>query len=366
MNALHWLNPDVGTLQPYEPGRPIEEVARELGQDPASICKLASNENPLGPSPKALQQMHKVLGEMHRYPDGGAYCLRNAIAERFGVSRSQVVVGAGSNEILEFIGHCFMGPGKSVVVSGYAFVIYKLLAKMFGSAIIEVPATPGLGHDLDAMAAAIDENTSVVFLCNPNNPTGTLLEPAAIERFMASIPEHVLVVFDEAYAEIALGPMPDTLSYINRGRSCMMLRTFSKAYGLAGLRVGYGIGPQAIVEALQRPRQPFNVNRLAQEAAVAALADDDFVAESKQLFASGKAEIEAACKRLQLPFIASYANFMLIEVGNGAEISKQLTDAGIIIRPMAPYGLGQYIRVSFGTEQENHALIATLATIVSA
>ncbi|MFO7820480.1 MAG: histidinol-phosphate transaminase [Lentisphaeria bacterium] len=365
MNPIEkWLNDDVASITPYEPGRPIEEVAREMGMNPAAISKLASNENPLGPSPRALEAMQKHVNEMYLYPDGGAYYLRSKLAGRYDVSRKQLVLGNGSNEILEFIGHCFMGRDRSIVVSAHAFVIYKLIARMFNTEVREVPASTGLGHDLDAMATAVDDTTCAVFVCNPNNPTGTMASQKEIEKFLAEIPEHVLVVFDEAYAEIALGQMPDTLSMIKKRENCLMLRTFSKAYGLAGLRIGYGIGPKPMIESLQKARQPFNVNRLAQEAALAALDDDAFLSQSRTQFQAGKECLEKACTQLGLEYVPTYANFLLIKIGNGAEITRRLTEKGVIVRPMAGYGLPEYIRVSFGKTEENERLVRELQNVL--
>ena len=359
-----WLNPDIDAITPYQPGRPIEEVAREMGMAPSEISKLASNENPLGASPKALAALREKLSETFRYPDGGAYYLREKLAARFDVDRERIVLGAGSNEILEFIGHCFMAEGRSVVVSAHAFVIYKLIARMFNARVIEVPATTGLAHDLDAMADAIEPDTCAVFVCNPNNPTGTLAGHEDVTGFVDKVPGDVLVVFDEAYAEIALAPMPDTLRIVNARSNCLMLRTFSKAYGLAGLRIGFGIGPAPVVGALQKSRQPFNVNRLAQEAAFAALDDDDFLARSRALFAESKAYLEEQCREMGLSFIPTTANFLLINVGDAAQVTEDLTKHGVIVRPMAGYGLPNHIRLSFGTMPENRNAVSRLQAVL--
>jgi len=364
MKILERLNPAVASVRPYEPGRPIEEVAREFGLDPADVCKLASNENPLGTSPKALRRLRAVLPETFRYPDGGAFYLRRKLAERLGVSPDMLIFGNGSNEIIEFIGHCFMGPGTSVVVSAHAFVIYKLIAQMFGSDVIEVPPR-GLGHNLAAMARAIRPDTSAVFVCNPNNPTGTHVGERDIRRFMERVPDNVLVVFDEAYFEFCLGRMPDTMRYVKEQRACIILRTFSKAYGLAGLRIGYGIAPAEIVAALEKPRQPFNVNRLAQEAALAALDDDAFLRRSRRVIRKGREQIETGCRRLGLSFVHSVTNFMLIEVGDGARVARELMQRGVIVRPMQGYGLPQYIRVNYGTPAENQKLLQALAVVMN-
>ncbi len=355
----HWLNPGIAGITPYEPGRPVEDVAREMGIAPESISKLASNENPLGTSPKALQAIQDKMGESFRYPDGGAYYLREKLAARYGVGKDCVALGAGSNEILEFIGHCFMGSGRSIVVSAHAFVIYKLIARMFDTRVIEVPSR-GLGHDLPAMAAAVESDTCAVFVCNPNNPTGTMVEQAAVDDFLERIPASVLVVFDEAYAEIALGPMPNSLDIVKSRENCVMLRTFSKAYGLAGLRIGFAVGPAVIIDCFQKARQPFNVNRLAQEAALAALDDDLFLAQSRALFREGKEYLENACAGLHLEFVPTFANFLLIKVGDGAAVMRRLMARGVIVRPMAGYGLAEYIRVSFGTMAENRRFVELL------
>ncbi len=363
MSILKWLNPSVAATRPYQPGRPIEEVAREYGLDPASVCKLASNENPLGTSPKARKRLLEVLDETYRYPDGGAYYLRRKLAGLLEVKPEQLIFGNGSNEIIEFIGHCFLGPGRSLVASAHAFVIYKLIGRMFGADVIEVP-TRGLGHDLAAMRKAVRSDTSVVFVCNPNNPTGTLLREDEIRSFMDDLPDDVLVVFDEAYFELCLGPMPDTFEYIRAGRCCMTLRTFSKAYGLAGLRIGYGAGPAEIVAALEKPRQPFNTNRLAQEAAMAALDDQEFVRATRAVIREGRDELERACRAMGLEFERTYTNFMLIRVGDGPVVTERLARRGVIVRPMVGYGLPEYIRVSFGRPDENEKLVQALHLVL--
>ena len=364
MSIDQWLNPSIRSMTPYEPGRPIEEVAREFGLDPADVCKLASNENPLGTSPGALEAARAALPDMYRYPDGGAYYLRQKLAGRLDVDPAQLVFGSGSNEILEFIGHCYMAPGRSIVASRHAFVVYKLIAHIFETRCIEVD-TDGLAHNADAMIEAIEPDSSVIFVCNPNNPTGTLLTSEDIDRFMDRVPDHVLVVFDEAYAEICLGEMPDTLKYVREGRNCVVLRTFSKAYGLAGLRIGYGVGPKPIVDALQKARQPFNVNRLAQEAAMGALDDDAFIERTRKAMLEGRQIIERGCEELGLVFERSYANFMLIRVGDGAATTRELMKRGVIVRPMAGYGLPEYIRVSYGVEEENRRLVRALDEVMA-
>ena len=364
MKILEKLNPNVAGITPYEPGRPIEEVARELNLDPAEIIKLASNENALGPSPKAVAAMREALPTCHRYPDGGAYLLRGKLAEKYGFEREHVLVGNGSNEILELAGHCFLHSGAAAVFSQYSFVVYRLVSMLCGARMREVPATAGLGHDLAAMREAVSPDTAVVFLCNPNNPTGTMFEPAAVETFMDGLPEDVLVIFDEAYAEIALEAMPDTLRYVREGRPVLVTRTFSKAYGLAGLRLGYAFGAPPLVRALNQARQPFNCNLLAQIGGAAALADDDFVAASRKLCREGRDYLEGVCRELDLEYVPGGANFMLIKVGDGARVFAELQPRGVIVRPMAGYQLPEYIRVTYGTMAENKRFAAGLAEVL--
>jgi histidinol-phosphate aminotransferase len=363
MEILKKVNDDVNSIKPYQPGRPIEEVARELGLDPEGIIKLASNESALGVAPSALKAIRDYASEAHRYPDGGAFELRQKICNKFGIADNEVIFGSGSNEILVFLALTLMGKGKSVVASEKAFVIYKILSKMTGTDFLEVPMQ-GLTHDLDAMASAVREDTSIVFVCNPNNPTGSMVGEEEIDSFMEKIPEDVLVVFDEAYAEICLGEMPDTIKYFRQGRAVVVLRTFSKAYGLAGLRVGYGIGPQEIISVLEKPRQPFNTTLIGQMAASAALEDQDFIDDSRNNYLKGRSIIEGVCRELGLDYEKTYTNFMLIKTGDGAGITQQLTEAGVIVRPMGPYGLEEWIRVSFGTEEENLRFAETLRIIL--
>lgn len=364
MKFLKNLNENVGRVKPYQPGRPIEEVAREMGLDPLGITKLASNESALGVAPSAVEAIRKFSTEAHRYPDGGAYELRKKLCERLNIEPNEIIFGAGSNEVLVFLAQTFMGAGKSVVASEKAFVIYKILSLMTGTDFIEVPMQ-GLTHDLDAMAEAVREDTAIVFVCNPNNPTGSMVTEEQIDAFMQKIPEDVLVVFDEAYCEICLGQMPDTMKYFRQGRAAIVLRTFSKAYGLAGLRVGYGIGPAEIVQALEKPRQPFNTTLIGQIAASAALDDDQFIAESVKVYHEGRTFMEDLCDELGIPYEKTYANFMLIKTGKGAEITQKLTEQGVIVRPMAPYGLEDWIRVSLGTMDENRKFAAALREIFS-
>ena len=300
-----------------------------------------------------MDAMRRALADCHRYPDGGAFLLRNKLAAKYGLTRDHVVVGNGSNEILELVAHCFLGPGRSAVFSQFAFVVYKLVTVLMGARQLEVPATRGLAHDLTAMRRAIAPDTSVVFLCCPNNPTGTMLAPAEVKAFMRDLPPDVLVVFDEAYAEIAVEPMPETLGYVREERPVLVTRTFSKAYGLAGLRLGYGLAAPALIRALQQARQPFNVNLLAQVAGTAALDDDDFVRAGQELVREGRAFFEATCRRLGLEFVPSGANFILIKVGDGGRVFQEMQQQGVIVRPVGSYQLPEYIRITYGTPAEN-------------
>ncbi|RFC44659.1 MAG: histidinol-phosphate aminotransferase [Verrucomicrobia bacterium] len=359
-NLAHpWLR----DLVAYEPGKPIEDVARELGIEPASIVKLASNENPLGPSPKALEAMRACLERGHFYPDGGGYYLREAIGERCGLKRENVILGCGSNEVIEFIGHAFLKPGDEIVTAEHAFVVYKLMATLFGATTIEVP-DPGYKHDLDAMAAAITPATREVFIANPNNPTGTLVSQAEIDRFMDRVPDHVVVVFDEAYFEF-LDDAPDTLKFVREGRNVVVLRTFSKIQGLANLRIGYGLANSDLISVLQKTRQPFNANGIAQAGALAGLLDQEHQEKTKRITDEGRAYFHERFAELKLEFIPSHANFVLVKVGDGRAVFNALMKQGIIIRDMTAYKLPQWIRVSVGTMEQNRRFVSALAALLS-
>ncbi len=342
----------------------MEDVARELGLAPADIIKLASNENPLGPSPKALVAMHEAVERAHFYPDGGGFYLREAIAAQFGFARENVILGNGSNEIIEFIGHAFLRPADEVITARHAFAVYALMAKLFDARVIEVP-DPGYAHDLDAMAAAITPRTREIFITNPNNPTGTMVSQAEIDRFMEIVPDHVVVVFDEAYYEFVDNP-PDTLKYVREGReNVVVLRTFSKIQGLAGLRIGYGLGAKSIVSVLQKTRQPFNANSIAQAGAIAGLLDLEHQRKTRDLTHAGRAYLEAQFAGMGLEYVPSYANFVMVNVGDGDAIFKALMAKGIIVRAMASYQLPEWIRVTVGTEPQNHRFIAELREVLA-
>jgi histidinol-phosphate aminotransferase len=357
-----FANQQLRDLVPYEPGKPIDEVARERGLRPEDIIKLASNENPLGPSPKAQAAMAEAARETHIYPDGGSYRLRSAIAQKFGLEMGNVILGCGSNEVIEFIGHAFLKAGDNIITAEHAFLVYKLMAKVFGAETIEVP-DPGYVHDLDAMAAAVTPRTKEIFVANPNNPTGTLVSQEQIDRFMDKVPEHVVVVFDEAYYEFLDNP-PDTLKYVRQGRNVVVLRTFSKIQGLAGLRIGYGLGPKELVDVLQRTRQPFNINSMAQAGALAGLLDEDHQAETKRITDEGRAYLQAEFAALGLEFIPSYANFVLVKVGDGNEVFRKMMDLGVIVRAMAAYKLPEWVRISVGTMDQNRRCIEVLRQVL--
>lgn len=366
MSAFEKLaNSWIHNLSTYEPGRPIEEVARELGiEDIAGIVKLASNENPLGPSPKALMAIHESAAQMHRYPDGGAFCLKRAISRKLDLDIQQILVGNGSNEMLELLGHVFLQTGKSVVAADRAFIAYKLIASVFSADMISVPMKD-LTHDLDAMLAAITPDTSIIFIANPNNPTGTMVNQETIDRFMSNVPDHVVVCFDEAYIELLpKKEQPDTLKYVRQGLNVVVLRTFSKTYGLAGLRVGYAVAPSDCIQLLNKVREPFNTNAMALAAAEAALGDDEHVEQTIALIQEELKFLTRELSRIGIPYVPSVANFILAEVKNGRDCFELLQKKGVIVRPMDGYGLPDHIRITIGTRKENEKFITVLEEIL--
>jgi histidinol-phosphate aminotransferase len=350
-------------LVSYEPGKPVEELAREMGLQPEEIVKLASNENPLGPSPKAVAAMRDALDRAHFYPDGGGWALRTAIAEKLGLTRENVVLGNGSNEIIEFIGHAFLRPGDEVITARHAFAVYTLMAQLFGAKTIEVP-DPGFTHDLNAMRAAVSWRTRQIFIANPNNPTGTMVGQQEIDDFMARVPEDVLVVFDEAYYEFLDDP-PDVLKFVREGRNVVVMRTFSKIQGLAGLRIGYGLANQEIAEVLQKTRQPFNANSIAQAGALAGINDDDYMRRTRALTHEGREFLQSAFSSIGLEFVPSAANFVLVRVGDGDKVFEALLRRGLIVRAMRSYKLPEWIRVSVGTMDQNRRFVAELERLNS-
>ena len=353
-----YANPQLRELVAYEPGKPVEDLARELGIPAGEIIKLASNENPLGPSPKARQAMIDTIERAHFYPDGGGYYLREAIAEQVGLSMAHVILGNGSNEIIEFLGHAYLQPGDEVVVAKHSFAVYRLMAQLFGAKVVDVP-DPDFVADLDAMLAAITPKTKEVFIANPNNPTGTMVFQADIDRFMDRVPEHVMVVFDEAYYEF-LDEAPDVLKYVKAGRNVVVLRTFSKIQGLANLRIGYGLAAPEIIEVLQKARQPFNANGIAQAGALAGLRDTAHMEATRRVTHEGRDFLQSGFLDMGLEFVPSHANFVLVRVGDGKKVFDALLRRGIIVRAMGSYGLPEWIRVSVGTMPQNEMFMAAL------
>jgi histidinol-phosphate aminotransferase len=354
------LNSFLKTLPVYQPGRPIEEVARELGLSADSIIKMASNENPFGPSPMALAAMQKALPGLSLYPDGNAFYLKQKLAAKLGVDPANLVLGNGSNEIIEFVGHALLGPDTNVVVSQYSFAIYPIVAKMFGASVVTVPAVR-YAHDLPAMLRAITERTRIVFVANPNNPTGTLAAREELIKFVNEVPDDVLLVLDEAYIEFLDEPV-DLIPLIRLGarKNLILMRTFSKIYGLAGLRIGYGIAAAPLAAALEKIRQPFNANLLAQTAALAALDDVEHVRKTRANNFAGLEFFAKACRDLKLEYVRSFANFILIRVGQGQKVFDAMQKAGVIVRPMGGYQLPEWVRISVGTQAENERCVEVL------
>ena len=350
----------VRAIAPYVGGKPIEEVARELHLDPSTIVKLASNENPRGPGPKALAAIAAASAEITRYPDGNGFALKSALSAHCGVPAQQIVLGNGSNDVLELVSQAFLRAGDHGVYSQYAFIVYPLATQARGAVGVEVPARD-FGHDLEAMRAAITPKARVVFIANPNNPTGTWLPAPAVEAFIAGVPKDVLVVLDEAYNEY-LDPADraDSIAWIARYPNLVVSRTFSKAYGLAALRAGYGVMNAEVADLLNRVRQPFNVNSLAQAAAIAALGDVVYVEESRRLNREGMRELEAGLRALSLRYLPSYGNFILFEVRDAGRVNEALLRQGVIVRPVANYDLPTWLRVTVGLPAENARFLAAL------
>ncbi len=357
--------PYVQGLSPYVPGKPIDELARELAIDPADIVKLASNENPLGPSAKVCTAVVEALTELTRYPDGSGFALKQKLAERYAVEPTQVTLGNGSNDVLELVARAWLAPGRNAVFSEHAFAVYPIATLAAGAECRQVPAK-NYAHDLEAMAAAIDSNTRVAFIANPNNPTGTWFNQAALNAFLAKVPENVLVVLDEAYIEYAAdSDLPDGMAYLNRYPNLLVSRTFSKAYGLAALRVGYAISSAAIADVLNRVRQPFNVNSLALVAACAALDDAEYLERSRTLNSQGMQQLENGFKRLGLSWIPSRGNFIAVDFQrDAAAINQALLAQGVIVRPVAGYGMPTFLRISIGTAEENQRFLDALTLVL--
>ena len=353
----------VQKLVPYVPGKPVEELERELGL--SNIVKLASNENPLGPGAKALTAIQNTLSDLSRYPDGNGFSLKQALANKLNISTDQITLGNGSNEILELLARTFLTPDLEVIFSEHAFAVYPLVTQAVGATARIAPAS-NYGHDLEAMLALVNKNTRLVFIANPNNPTGTLLTGEAIEKFISALPETVLCVLDEAYFEY-VNPEDrfDSISCLGKYPNLIITRTFSKAYGLAGLRMGYGLSSSSITDMLNRVRQPFNNNMLALAAAKAALADDEYLSETIACNQNGMKQLTDAFLALGLSWIPSSGNFVSVDLNQAAQpVYDALLNKGVIVRPVSNYGMPNYLRISIGTEQENQLFIEALKSIL--
>jgi histidinol-phosphate aminotransferase len=356
----------VRSLGQYVPGKPIGELAREFGLAERDIVKLASNENPRGPSPAVRAAIAAATDDLSRYPDGNGFDLKAALSARYQVSPDQIVLGNGSNDVLELVTQAFLRPGDCAVYSRHAFVVYPLAVQARGGIGIEVPARD-YGHDLPAMRAAITKSTRIVFVANPNNPTGTWIPPEELRAFVASVPEDVLMVLDEAYNEyLEPAQRGASASWVAAHPNLVVSRTFSKAYGLAALRVGYGIMEAKVADMLNRVRQPFNVNALAQAAALAALADTGYVDESRALNRAGMRQLEEGVRALGLTFIPSHANFLLVRFGDAAGAYQRLLAQGVIVRPVVSYGLPEFLRITVGLPAENRRFLDAVATALAA
>lgn len=363
---LALAQPGVQQLSPYVPGKPVDELARELGLAPETIVKLASNENPLGSSAKVLAAIEEALGELTRYPDGNGFALKTLLAEQCDVLTQQVTLGNGSNDILELVARAYLAPGLNAVFSEHAFAVYPIVTQAVGAEARVVPAKDW-GHDLSAMLEAIDSDTRVVFIANPNNPTGTWFGAEALNEFLQDVPERVLVVLDEAYIEYAEGDeLPDGLEFLSSYPNLLVSRTFSKAYGLAALRVGYGLSTAVVADVLNRVRQPFNVNSLALAAACAALKDTDFLEQSRRLNDAGMQQLQEGFKVLGLGWIPSKGNFIAVDLGQvAAPVYQGLLREGVIVRPVANYGMPNHLRITIGLPAENTRVLEALAKVLA-
>jgi histidinol-phosphate aminotransferase len=358
MNACDQALPNITALKPYQPGKPIEELERELGL--SNIIKLTSNENPLGPSKSALNAIVQASKELTRYPDGNGFSLKAALAKHVQLTSDQITLGNGSNDVLELLARTFVSSNDEVVFSQYAFAVYPLVTQAIGAKAVIAPASD-FGHDLDAMTTLISEKTKLIFIANPNNPTGTALAPKQVETFLKQVPESVIVVLDEAYVEYTTQQF-NTVAWLAGYPNLVITRTFSKAYGLAALRVGYSLSSPEIADCLNRIRQPFNVNSLALVAAVAALADKDYIEQSRQLNEAGLKQYVTGFEQLGLTYIPSKGNFITVDVKRNADsIYQSLLQQGVIVRPIANYGLPQHLRISVGLGEENQRCLDALA-----
>ena len=363
MNYLSNVNPGIDQIAPYQPGKPVETLERELGI--TDSVKLASNENPLGPSPRVMRDLPSQLAQLARYPDGGCFHLKEALGKRFEVDPSMITIGNGSNDVLEILGRLFLRPGTNAVVSEHSFVVYGLVTLAQGAEVREVPARD-FGQDLNATLSVIDDNTRLVFIANPNNPTGTWVKSAELERFLDAVPSDVLVVLDEAYFEYVSDPdYPNGLALMGRYSNLIVTRTFSKAYGLAGLRLGWSVSPPEVADLMNRIRQPFNVNSLAMAGGLIALTDDDHVEAGVAANNLGLEQMRSGLGSLDLPYIPSAGNFLTVEFPRGAQPTYEaMLREGVILRPVGVYGLADYLRISIGTESENDRCLEALHRVV--
>lgn len=360
MSILPYIHRNVYELVAYRPGKPIEETARELGMRPEEIVKLASNENALGPSPRAVEAMKAAAEHVHLYPDGASFELRSKLAKRYGVDFEQTVVGSGSSELIELLCHTCLHPGIELIAAKYSFTMYPLMCKLFNATFVEVDNKPDWSHDLQAMLRAITPQTRLIFITNPTNPVGTMVGQAEIDAFMEQVPEHVIVAFDEAYIDFA-GEKPDTLKFVQQGKNVVVLRTFSKAYGLAGVRAGYAITTPEIADLLNKARSPFNLNSVAQAGVLAALDDSEHIARSVQMVHEGLQQYYTAFDEWGISYIPAHGNFLLVKVGQGKRVFDECLKRGVILRPMDGYGLTEYIRITVGTKAENTRCLSALA-----
>jgi histidinol-phosphate aminotransferase len=355
--------PGIANLQPYVPGKPVSELERELGI--TNSIKLASNENPLGAGPKALEALQGEMSELALYPDGGAYALRSALAQKHGVDLDQITVGNGSNDVLDMVARVFLYPGRESLFSQHAFAVYPLSSMAVGAELKMAPAK-AFGHDLDAMRAKISGDTGVIWIANPNNPTGTWLNRDDLYAFVEQVPRNIIVVVDEAYFEyVHEADYPDATQWLKQFPNLVVTRTFSKAYGLAALRIGYGLSHPDVADLLNRVRQPFNANSFAQAAAIAALGDEDYLRQSMELNSAGLQQLADGFDRLGLQYIPSVGNFLTVNVGRSADqVDKALLREGVITRPVENYGLENSLRISVGLESENARFLEALEKVL--
>lgn len=360
------LAPDyIRAIAPYQGGKPISDVAREIGLNEADIIKLASNENPLGMSPKAQIAIEEAMADIARYPDGNCFALRDVVSHQYNVNENQIIFGNGSNDILELMARAFLRVGTEAIYSQHAFAVYPLVTQAVGAVGVVVPAKD-YGHDLDGFLKAITTKTRLIFIANPNNPTGTLITKEVLYAFLKQVPKNVLVVLDEAYDEYLAEPLKsDAITWLAEFDSLVISRTFSKAYGLAGLRIGFGLMHVDVAAILNRVRQPFNVNSVAQAAAMASLADDGFVAKSYAANKAGMLQVTQGLDKLGLMYIESHANFVSFSIENAVKVNQKLLNSGVIVRPVANYDMADYLRVSIGLFSENQRFLEVLESIVN-